>query len=160
MKERPGVKKNQGQCFHEPSFCCAIVSWKLITIAALRKHNVSWAVTYEYLILLMCGSRNKNIYTPSTEDSLICTPHPPVFSVPGGLWWSPSPPGISRILNGDSLMYPGYQRFFSRAVGMFGVGQRLTHLQPGYRLPSFGNSKWFWYLKTKKVNANSVTKIW
>ena len=48
------------------TICCAIVSWKLITnycipletIAALRKHNVSWAVTYEYPILLMCGSRN------------------------------------------------------------------------------------------------------
>ena len=26
--------------------------------------------------------------------------------------------------------YPGYQRFFSRAVGMFGVGRRPTHLRP------------------------------
>ena len=24
-------------------------------------------------------------------------------------------------------MYPGYQRFFSRAVGIFGVGRRPTH---------------------------------
>ena len=26
--------------------------------------------------------------------------------------------------------YPGYQRFFSRAVGIFGVGRRPTHLRP------------------------------
>ena len=27
------------------------------------------------------------------------------------------------------LPYPGYQRFFSRAVGIFGVGRRPTHLR-------------------------------
>ena len=27
-------------------------------------------------------------------------------------------------------MYPGYQRFFSRAVGIFGVGRRSIHLRP------------------------------
>ena len=26
--------------------------------------------------------------------------------------------------------YPGYQRFFSRAAGIFGVGRRPTHLRP------------------------------
>ena len=26
--------------------------------------------------------------------------------------------------------YPGYQRFFSRAVGIFGVGRRPTQLRP------------------------------
>ena len=55
----------------------------------------------------------ENIDTPTTEDSLICTPHPPGFSVPGGLWRPPLPPGISII--------------FKR----------------GLRLPSFGNSKCF-----------------
>lgn len=27
----------------------------------------------------------ENIHTPHTEDSLICTPDPPGFSIPGGL---------------------------------------------------------------------------
>ena len=67
MKDRPDVKKNQGQCLHEPSVVpLSLENWlqninyciPLETIAALRKHNVSWAVTYEYPILLMCGSRN------------------------------------------------------------------------------------------------------
>ena len=26
--------------------------------------------------------------------------------------------------------YPGYQRFFSRVAGIFGVGRRPTHLRP------------------------------
>ena len=29
-----------------------------------------------------------------------------------------------------TVTYHGYQRFFSRAVGIFGVGQRPTHLRP------------------------------
>ena len=28
------------------------------------------------------------------------------------------------------LSYPGYQRFFSRVAGIFGVGRRPTHLWP------------------------------
>ena len=31
---------------------------------------------------------------------------------------------------GHRVQYPGYQRFFSRAVGLFGVGRRPTHLRP------------------------------
>ena len=44
----------------------------------------------------------ENIHTPTTEDSLICTPHPPGFSVPGGLWWPPppSPQEFPEFLNG------------------------------------------------------------
>ena len=33
------------------------------------------------------------------------------------------------FLLGLSLLYPGYQRFFSRVVGIFGVGRRPTHLR-------------------------------
>ena len=29
-----------------------------------------------------------------------------------------------------AVIYPGYQRFFSRAGGIFGVGRRPTHLRP------------------------------
>ena len=29
-----------------------------------------------------------------------------------------------------SVTYPGYQTFFSRAGGIFGVGRRPTHLRP------------------------------
>ena len=86
-------------------------------------------------------------------------PPPPGFSVPGGFWWPPSPQEFPEFLNGDFAYLPGYQRFFSRAEGIFSVGQRPTHLRPEYRLPSFENSKWFWCLKTKKVNTNSVTKV-
>ena len=53
----------------------------------------------------------------------------PRISIPGGLWWAPLLPGISGI--------------FKRRL----------------RFSPFGNSKWFWYLKTKKVSTNSVTKI-
>ena len=34
------------------------------------------------------------------------------------------------ILRATRIYYPGYQRFFSRAAGIFGVGQRPTHLRP------------------------------
>ena len=58
------------------------------------------------------------------------TPHPPGFSIPGGgSLMTPLPQGISRIFK-------------------WGLG-----------LPPFGNSKWLWHLKTKKVNSNSITKI-
>ena len=54
----------------------------------------------------------ENIHTPTTEDYLICTPHPSGFSVPGGsLMTPPLPLGISRIFKW------------------------------GPRLPHFGNSK-------------------
>ena len=71
----------------------------------------------------------ENIPTSPTEDSLICTPPPPHDFPFQGVFDDPLPPGISRIFK-----------------------WRL-------RLPSFGNSKWFWYLTTKKENTNSVTKI-
>ena len=29
----------------------------------------------------------------------------------------------------DEILYPGYQRFFSRAAGIFGVGRRPTRLR-------------------------------
>ena len=70
----------------------------------------------------------ENIHTPTTEDSLICTPPPPrIFRSRGSLIPPPLPPGISRI--------------FKR----------------GLRSPFFGNSKWFWYFKTKEVNTNVVS---
>ena len=37
--------------------------------------------------------------------------------------------GYFGILFVPIQSYPGYQRFFSRAVGIFGVGQRPTHLR-------------------------------
>ena len=140
------------------TICCAIVSWKLITNKKLQillytfGNNCSTEKTQCFLssdiwipYLLMCGSRNWNIYTPSMEDSLICAPHPQDFLFQG-VFDGPPPPR-------------NFERFFSCAAGIFSDGQRPTHLWPGYRLPSFGNSKWFWYLKTKKVNTNSVTKV-
>ena len=36
---------------------------------------------------------------------------------------------ISRSRFCTILSYPGYQRFFSRAAGIFGVGRRPTHLR-------------------------------
>ena len=46
----------------------------------------------------------------------------------------------SILVNCDqNLMYPGYQRFFSRAVGIFGVGRRPTHLRPYKDLTETGN---------------------
>lgn len=33
----------------------------------------------------------ENIHTPHTEDSLICTPDPPGFSIPGGFDDLPTP---------------------------------------------------------------------
>ena len=42
-----------------------------------------------------------------------------------------APPVFSKLFRLDrSDPYPGYQRFFSRAVGIFGVGRRPTHLRP------------------------------
>ena len=64
---------------------------------------------------------------PPRKTLWFAPPHPPGFSVPGGLWWPPLPPGISRIFN------------------------------RGLRSPFFGNSKWFWYFKTKEVNTNVVS---
>ena len=37
------------------------------------------------------------------------------------------------------IRYSGYQRFFSRAVGIFGVGRRPTHLRPYKDLTETGN---------------------
>ena len=51
---------------------------------------------------------------------------------------------------------PGFQGVFDDPHSP----QEFPEFSQGLRLPSFGNSKWFWYLKTKKVNTNSVTKIW
>ena len=35
------------------------------------------------------------------------------------------------VQNGNrEIRYPGHQRFFSRAAGIFGVGQRPTQLRP------------------------------
>ena len=38
-----------------------------------------------------------------------------------------------------SYAYPGYQRFFSRAAGIFGVGRRPTHLRHYKDLTETGN---------------------
>ena len=37
---------------------------------------------------------------------------------------------ISKLVYCTSHYYPWYQRFFSRAAGIFGVGWRPTHLRP------------------------------
>ena len=45
----------------------------------------------------------------------------------------PLPPKYSMLKHFDviqKLVYPGYQRFFSRAAGIFGVGRRPTHFRP------------------------------
>ena len=46
---------------------------------------------FHFLVFFFCMACvvPENIPTPPT--------HPPGFSIPGGLWWPPSPPGISRI---------------------------------------------------------------
>ena len=39
--------------------------------------------------------------------------------------------GVSLTLVAvPTFIYPGYQRFFSRAAGIFGVDLRPTHLRP------------------------------
>ena len=38
--------------------------------------------------------------------------------------------GTRRLNFAAYVAYPGYQRFFSRAAGIFGVGRRPTHLRP------------------------------
>ena len=58
ISERKTKCKEESRSMLAWTICCAIVSWKLITnycipletIAALRKHNVSWAVTNEYIL--------------------------------------------------------------------------------------------------------------
>ena len=57
----------------------------------------------------------ENIYTSPTEDSLICTPHPPPpgFSIPGGLRWPSSPQEFPQFLNGDFLQPSEIQSGFS-----------------------------------------------
>ena len=37
---------------------------------------------------------------------------------------------IKLSCRGVHFFYPGYQRFFSRAAGIFGVAGRPTHLRP------------------------------
>ena len=39
----------------------------------------------------------------------------------------------------QNTQYPGYQRFFSRAAGIFGVGRRPTHLRHYKDLTETGN---------------------
>ena len=34
------------------------------------------------------------------------TPHPPGFSIPGGLWWPPSPKEFPEFLNGHLAYHP------------------------------------------------------
>ena len=96
---------------------------------------------------------------PSTEDSLICTLLPLAgFSVPGGFWWPPSPLGISRILKRGLRLPTLGTRGFSRVRRKFSVSAKGWHIFC-QGIAYIGNSKSFWYLKTKKVNTNSVTKI-
>ena len=60
ISERKTKCKEESRSMLAWTICCAIVSWKLITnchipletIVTLRKHKVSWTVTYEYPILL------------------------------------------------------------------------------------------------------------
>ena len=35
----------------------------------------------------------------------------------------------SKLLTERTVRYPGYQKFFSRAAGIFGVGRRPTRLR-------------------------------
>ena len=72
-------------------------------------------------------------------------PPPPGFSVPGDFWWPPSPPrNFPEFLNGDFAYLSGYQRFFLRAAGIFGVGQ------PGVSLTILWKFKVVWVLKNKE----------
>ena len=45
----------------------------------------------------------ENIHTSPTEYSLLCTPLPPGFYVPWGLWWPPSLQEFPELLHGDFL---------------------------------------------------------
>ena len=59
----------------------------------------------------MCGSR-KYPYPPPTEDILICTPHPPGFSVPGGSLMTPPPPRNFQNFNRGLLTTLGNSKWF------------------------------------------------
>ena len=48
----------------------------------------------------MCGSR-KYPYPHHGRLFDLDPPTPPGFSVPGGLWWPPSPQEFPEFLNGD-----------------------------------------------------------
>ena len=151
MKERPGVKKNQAQCLHEPSVVPLFLENWLQIIVYLWKQLQHWENTMflehwhmNTLYFVNVWFQKLKYLYPLHGRLFDLHPPPPGFSVPGGFWWPPSPQEFPEFLNGDFAYLPGYQRFFSRAAGIFSVGQRPTHLRPEYRLPSFKNSKWFW----------------
>ena len=75
---------------------------------------LAWNAQESWTLFLLCGDDfvskwcffhrcvvPENIHTPTTEDSLICTPHPPGFSVPGGSLMTLPPQEFPEFLNGD-----------------------------------------------------------
>ena len=87
--------------------------------------------------------------------------HPPpprrIFRSRGFLM-APLPLGISRILKRGLRLPTLGTRGFSCVWQKFSVSAFGRHIFC-QGIAYIGNSKSFWYLKTKKVNTNSVTKI-
>ena len=82
--------------------CLLKTDYKLLyaleTIAALRKHNVSWAVIDIWIPYFVNVWFQKLKYLYPLHGRLFdLHPPPPGFSVPGGFWWPPSPQEFSRI---------------------------------------------------------------
>ena len=96
-------------------------------------------------------------------------------SLPRALWIRSVPlmnhdPSVLRLCGSRKYPYPHHGRLFDLHPPpppriFCSRGSLMTPLPPGIsrsfkrglRLPFFGNSKWFWYFRTKKVNTNSVS---
>ena len=85
--------------------------------------------------------------------------HPPGFSVPGGFWWPPSPQEFPEFLNGDFTYLPLVPEVFLAFSGNFWCRPKADTSLARVSLTILWKFKVVFYLKTKKVNTNSVTKI-
>ena len=165
MKEKPGVKKNQGQCLHEPSVVpLSLENWLQI-IVYLWKQLRHWENTMSLeqwrMNTLFCWCVVPEIKISIPLHGRLFDLHPPpphrIFCSRGFLMVS-LPPEISRILKRGLRLPTLGTRGFSRVRRKFSVSAKGQHIFC-QGIAYIGNSKSFWYLKTKKVNTNSVTKV-
>ena len=131
MKERPGVKKNQGQCLHEPSVVpLSLENWLQIIVHLCGTEKTQCLLSSDIWIPYFANvwfQKLKYLY-PLHRRLFDLHLHPPRIFHSRGSLMAPFPPGISRIFKqGLSLPILG-TRGFSRVRREFSVSAKGWHI--------------------------------